>query len=330
MNGLLVSSLAGMGPMVFYAWLLYYLDRYEKEPLRLLLGVFLWGAVIAAGSAFMINSITSRGIYLLTQSEQSAQLTVSTLIAPLAEETLKGAAVLLVFLIFRSEFDSPLDGIIYAGITALGFAATENIWYIHQFGFLQNGYRGIADLTVIRSLLIGWQHPFYTAFIGLGLALSRNAQRTAGEWLFPLLGWLFAIAFHLSHNLLASLTSSQGYFGLIAIWDWSGYVGLMALILALIKREQSWMREYLSEEVEGGLINPNQFRTACSAARQTFTYLKSLIRGNYDLERRFFQGCGNLMHKKRQLSKNGDHLEVIFEIQRLRSEIGMLSAALQE
>ena len=48
------------------------------------------------------------------------------MIAPIIEESLKGLAVLLVFLLFRKEFDSILDGIVYAAITALGFAATEN------------------------------------------------------------------------------------------------------------------------------------------------------------------------------------------------------------
>ena len=329
MSGLALSALAGVLPMVLYAWLLYYLDRYEKEPLRLLLGVFSWGAVIAAGSAFFINSISSLGIYLLTGNDLATQLTVTTLIAPVAEETLKGVAVLLVFLMFRTEFDSPLDGIVYAGITALGFAASENIWYIHQFGYLQNGYQGIADLAIVRNLLVGWQHPFYTAFIGLGFALSRGSRKPVLQWLYPILGWLVAIIFHLSHNLIINLTSRQGYFGFTAIWDWSGYVGLMVLILALIKREQSWMGDYLSSEVNSGLISPAQYQTACSARRQSLVFLKSLVQGNYRLQRLFYQSCGNLMHKKRQLAKNGDQLGEVLEIQRLRSELGSLAAALK-
>jgi len=165
--GFLISALAGIIPMLIYAWFLYMLDRYEKEPMKLLLGAFTWGAVVAAGSAYLINTLSSIGIYMITQSDFASKLTVSTLVAPVVEETLKGAAVLIVYLIFRSEFDSPLDGIIYGGVTALGFAATENIWYIHKLGFLESGWQGLLDLTLIRVFLVGWQHPFYTAFIGL-------------------------------------------------------------------------------------------------------------------------------------------------------------------
>lgn len=329
MNGLLLSFLAGVVPMAFYAWLLYYLDRYEKEPLRLLLGVFSWGAVIAASGAFLINSISSLGIFLLTQSQLAAQLTVTTAIAPVVEESLKGAAVLLVFLVYRSEFDSPLDGIIYAGITALGFGATENIWYIHQFGFLQNGYQGIIDLTIVRSLLVGWQHPFYSAFIGLGFAYSRSSRKPALKWSLPFLGWLLAIILHISHNLISSLTAQYGYFGFLAAWDWSGYLGLTALILILIKREQGWMKEYLASEVECGLISQQQYQTACSAVKQSLVFLRSLSQGLFNQQRRFYQSCGNLMHKKRQLARDGDQLGEVLEIQRLRSEISSLAAALQ-
>ncbi|MCJ7734307.1 MAG: PrsW family intramembrane metalloprotease, partial [Anaerolineales bacterium] len=237
MLGLLVSILAGVVPMAFYAWILYYLDRYEKEPLKLLLGVFTWGAVIAAGTAFFINTFSSSGLYLLTQSEFATQLTISTLVAPVVEETLKGTAVLMVYLIFRSEFDSPLDGLVYGGITALGFAATENAWYIHQFGFMKNGWKGLLDLAIIRSILVGWQHPFYTAFIGLGFAFARRVKEPVWRWILPLAGWSIAVFSHLLHNLFAGLLHSEAGFVFATIWDWSGYLGLLLLIYLLIKRE---------------------------------------------------------------------------------------------
>ena len=94
--GLFVSFLAGFIPMLLYAWFLYFLDRYEKEPFKILLGVFSWGAIIAAGTAYIINSVTSMGVYLVTQSEYATQLTISTMVAPVVEETLKGPAVFIV------------------------------------------------------------------------------------------------------------------------------------------------------------------------------------------------------------------------------------------
>lgn len=324
--GLLVSVLAGVFPMLFYAWFLYYLDRYEKEPLPLLAGVFSWGALIAAGAAFLINSFGSMGIYLITKSAQATQITVSTLIAPIVEETLKGMAVFLIYILYKSEFDSPLDGLVYSGITALGFAATENIWYIHQLGYLENSWQGVVDLTLVRVILVGWQHPFYTAFTGLGFALSRRSLKTIWKWLFPLIGWTAAVVFHLIHNLLAIVVgTTEGWF-LSTIWDWSGYLGLLILILLLIRREQSWMRKYLRPDLKENLISMDQYQIICSAWRQSLAFIRALFQGNYRQTRRFYQLCGEYMHKRRQLLRHGDELGSALEIKRLRSTITLLAA----
>src|SRR3989304_2770005 len=123
---LLVSLIFGFAPMFLFAAFVYWLDRYEKEPHILLGATFFWGAAIAAGGAFLINTIFGIGIYLFTGSEAASEIGTASIIAPIVEEFLKGLAVAIVFFMFRKEFDSILDGIIYGGIAALGFAATEN------------------------------------------------------------------------------------------------------------------------------------------------------------------------------------------------------------
>ena len=60
--GLSLSIFFGFAPVLFFAWIVYWLDRYEKEPGILLGGVFVWGAVIAAGAAFMINTTLGLGV----------------------------------------------------------------------------------------------------------------------------------------------------------------------------------------------------------------------------------------------------------------------------
>ena len=323
--GLFVSFLAGFIPMLLYAWFLYFLDRYEKEPFKILLGVFSWGAIIAAGTAYIINSVTSMGVYLVTQSEYATQLTISTMVAPVVEETLKGAAVFIVYLLFQSEFDSPLDGVIFGGITALGFAATENTWYIHQLGFLENDWSGLLDLTIIRAFQVGWQHPFYTAFIGLGFAISIRAKENIWKWLAPLAGWVIAVILHFLHNLFSSVFSTQAGMLFSTFWDWTGYMGLFLLILLLIKREQDWMKKYLVNEHELKILTSEQYKIACSAWIQSIEFIKARTRGNYKYIRNFYQSCGDLMHKKRQLIQHGDELGTSLEIQRLRSELATLS-----
>jgi len=324
MSGFLLSIAAGILPMLLYAWFLYYLDRYEKEPFLLLLSMFSWGALIAAGAAFLINSFTSLGIYFITQNQLASQIATSMLVAPLVEETLKGSAILLVYLLFKPEFDSPLDGIVYGGIAGLGFAASENAWYIHQFGYQQTGLRGIFEIAFVRVILVGWQHPFYTAFTGLGLALSRQSKQEFWRWSLPFLGWSFAVAFHTLHNLFASLSSSTPGMVLNLAWDWTGYLGLLVLILLLIKREQKWMKEYLAPVRDEGLIHPAQYQIACSAWRQGFALLEGIFQGNARYVKRFYQACGDLMHKLRQNGNRPGDSAAYNYINQLKTEIEWL------
>src|SRR5437867_4277693 len=128
--GIGLSVLFGIGPMALYAILLTFFDRYEKEPPLLLFGVFMWGMIVAAGAALILNTVFGIGLFLATGSQTAADLGAAVLSAPLVEETVKGLAVFAVFLYFYQEFDSVLDGIIYGSLVGFGFAAAENVNYI--------------------------------------------------------------------------------------------------------------------------------------------------------------------------------------------------------
>ncbi len=186
--GLLISVALSFGITFFYALIIYWLDRYEKEPKRLLIGVFLWGAVVAIIGAILAEMVFAVGTFLFTRSETLSEGLTGSIAAPLVEETLKGLAVLLVFLIFRSEFDSILDGIVYAGITALGFAAIENALYAYGFGYREHGMEGMYAVLFVRGILGGWDHPMWTAFTGIGLAAARLTRNTAAKLTAPMGG----------------------------------------------------------------------------------------------------------------------------------------------
>lgn len=326
--GLFLSIFFGFVPMFIFAAFAYWLDRYEKEPRLLLGGVFIWGAVIAAGVAFVVNTGLGMGVYLFTQSDAATELTTGSLIAPVVEETLKGLGVLLVFLIFRREFDSILDGIIYAGIVAMGFAATENVFYIYNYGYLEDGMSGLFGLVFIRVLLVGWQHPFYTAFIGIGLAVARMNRNTLVKVAAPLIGWFVAVSTHALHNTMASLL--QGVVGrnIGLAWDWAGWLFMFLFIVYMIDREQKTLSSHLSEEVGLGVISNQQYQIACSARSQTNARFEALSRGQYRDTARFYQLCGELSHKKDQFARLGDEGGNQRIIHALRTELSDLSVRL--
>ncbi len=324
-SGIILSLLFGFVPMLVFAYVIYWVDRYEKEPVALLGGVFLWGAIIAAGAAFIFNSFLGLGIYMFSGSQAFTELSTASVFAPIIEESLKGMACLLVFLFFRREFDSILDGIVYAAITAIGFAATENVYYIYTYGFQQEGINGILYMFFVRVILVGWQHPFYTAFTGIGLAVSRLSRNTSIKIIAPLIGWGIAVFTHSLHNIISTLFQGLESLVIGVIFDWSGWIAMLIFIIWALYREQKWIITQLREEVTHGVITPAQYKIACSAWAQATTRIKALFAGKYRLIDRFYLLTAELAFKKHQVSNLGEQGLVQPEIDHLRNELVQMS-----
>jgi len=328
--GLIASGFIGFATALLFAYILYWLDRYEKEPLLLLGGVFIWGAVIAAGSAFIINTTLGLGIFVITNSSFASDFATGSLVAPLVEETLKGLAVLAVFLVFRREFDSVLDGIIYAGVAALGFAATENTYYIYTYGFQESGWSGLLSLSFIRVILVGWQHPFYTAFFGIGLATARLNRNWFVKIIAPLLGLSVGMFAHAFHNTMAVfLPGGWGGLAIGAALDWTGWLFMLGIIIWATWREHQVLKKYLVTEVQARTITPAHFRTASSACLQMFARIAALFTGKYLKTARFYQVCGEYAHKRRQFAGLGDEGGNVAIINKLRTEMAQLAPFVQ-
>jgi RsiW-degrading membrane proteinase PrsW (M82 family) len=310
----------GFVPMFMSAVLINWLDRYEKEPKILLGAAFLWGAVIAAGGAFILNTAFGIGIYALTGSEGTAEFGTASIVAPIIEEGLKGMAVLIVFLLFRREFDSVLDGIVYAAITAMGFAAVENTLYIYRNGYLENSWEGFWTLVVIRVLLVGWMHPFFTSFTGIGLAIARMSRNTLVKLIAVPAGYSVAVLAHAFHNTFSTLLGGAGGFFVGLIADYFGYVCMLSFIIWMVLRERNVLREQLKEEVANGAISQKQYNTAISFFR-TGVELAALTSGTYFATIQFYQLLGELAHKKEQFAQLGDEGGNARIIEKLRAEL---------
>lgn len=322
----LLAVVLSFVPALLCAWTVYSLDWYEKEPRVLLGAVFFWGAVVAIVGAVVAQTALEGAVHVATGSEEVSDLAGATLFAPLTEESLKGFAVLLVFLFLRREFDSLLDGIVYAGVTALGFAATENVFYI--WGAASEG--GMEQFWTVFALRVGlgaWDHPFYTAFIGIGLAVSRLSRSTLMRWLAPPVGWVAAVSAHSLHNTLATLSEqTPELFGLMLLTDWSGWFLISLLIFWSIRREGRLLRTHLAEEVEQGRLTHAQYRTAGSTWAQALARVGAFASGRLDATRRLYRVCGELAHKKHQLTCLGEEDCNTALVEALRAELATLSA----
>ncbi|KOT31238.1 membrane protein [Streptomyces caelestis] len=219
-----------------------WLDRVEPGPWRNLLFSFAWGACAAALMAIVANSFATRWIATATADPTGADTLGSTVIAPVVEESAKAAAVLLVFLFRRRDFTGILDGVVIAGVTATGFAFTENILYLGTaFGTDRlTGDSGIASVTAatffVRIVMSPFAHPLFTVLTGIGFgaaALSTDRQRVR-RVLLPLGGLLLAMGVHALWNG----SSTLGRYGFLVV-----YAAFMVPVFGLLTWLVVWTRQ---------------------------------------------------------------------------------------
>jgi len=319
----IVALLMAFVPAFLFSWFIYWLDRYEKEPKLLLFGAFFWGSFVSIIGALIVSLIFNAGFFIIIQEETLAEIAGGSITAPIVEEFWKGLAVLMIFLLFRREFDSILDGIVYGAIVGLGFAATENVLYfLGQYS--EGGWEGMLTNILIRVGLFAWVHPFCTAFTGIGFAVSRINRNPLIKFLAPIVGYGLAIFAHSFHNTSLVFVTGLGSLGLIILAEWFGWLMFFGFIVWMISHEQGLLKTHLKEEQANGLITQGQYKTAVSFF-QFGTRLASLGDGTYRSTSRFYQVCGELAHKKEQLAKHGDEGGNASIIASLRMELALLS-----
>jgi protease PrsW len=310
-------------PAFLFSWFIYWLDRYEKEPRWLLIMAFVWGGFVAVIGAIIGSIILDVGFMVVLQDETLTDIASGSITAPFVEEFWKGLAVLAVVLIFRKEFDSILDGIVYGAIAGLGFAATENVLYFLS-QYADGGWAAMLSNFTLRVGVFAWGHPFYTAFTGLGFALARMNRNVLVKIIAPIIGYFLAVFAHSFHNTSLIFVSGLGSLVLIVLVEWAGWIIFLGFIGWMVRHEQGLLKRHLREEVANGLLTENQYRTAVSFF-QFSARLAALSDGVYRATSRFYQVCGELAHKKEQLIKFGDERGNTAIVTNLRNELTLLA-----
>jgi RsiW-degrading membrane proteinase PrsW (M82 family) len=199
-SAFLLCGILALVPLVICLLGLRWIDRWDPEPRGALLFAFLWGAGASVAVTLLLGSYV---VELLGEAltTTSPEVIGPVLQAPLVEEFAKGLGVLILVYTRRSHFDGPVDGIVYAGTVAAGFAFTENILYFGS-AVVESGTAGaLVSVFILRGLFSPFAHVMFTSLLGfvLGLALSRGGGngRILGAFV---VGLLPAMAGHMLWN----------------------------------------------------------------------------------------------------------------------------------
>ena len=305
LRALWLSATAALLPAIGYSLLVVALDRHEREPWRVLLGAFGWGATVATLFSLLANTAAGGLLGAAYGPETGAFLAIG-LGAPVIEETFKGIALLGLLVMFRDEFDNILDGLVYGALIGLGFAMTENILYLGQ-AYLTGGAAGLSELFVAREIFGGFGHALYTATTGVTVGWLRGRHgRGRLRFLVPPFGWSLAVLQHFLWNTGALvLAERQGRdFALwqlvmleAALFILPGLIVLYSIAAIARGRELRIIREQLAEEVGKGMLTPGEYEILAEPAARRRVSLAAWRRGGPRLwaaQQQFFQAAAEL------------------------------------
>lgn len=178
---LLALSIA---PGIAICCYIYAKDRYNQEPLGLLIRCFFLGVL----SAVMAVFIEAWGVGLLNRwiPEKTIihLLIESFIVVALTEEWCK-YFMLKRYPYRQAAFDEPFDGIVYSVMVSMGFATIENVGYVMQYGV------GTGILRMFLSV------PAHGAFaVLMGYFMGKAKMDTVNENSYFVKGLMSATLFH--------------------------------------------------------------------------------------------------------------------------------------
>lgn len=177
---LLLSALVPVFLIIIY---IYVKDKYEKEPKRLLLTAFLLGAIISIIITSLIYYVFDWVLPLDNHTSVTEQFIKAFFVVALTEEFSK-YVIVRYFAQTRKAFNEAFDGIVYAVMVSMGFAATENIFYVFESGF---------ETAFLRAITAIPAHATFGILMGYFMGKAKFSKN---KIVLNLSGLLLAIIFH--------------------------------------------------------------------------------------------------------------------------------------
>ncbi len=180
---LFALALAPALTIVFY---IYLKDKYEREPIKLLLKNFALGASASIIITVVFGTI-GKLIYPITDPLSIFQQFIKAFILVALVEEFSKYIIVRYVAQKNKEFNEPFDGIVYAVMVSMGFAALENVLYVVQFG-MENG--------IIRAFTAVPAHATFGILMGYYMGKAKFAKTRKETIRLNLTGLIIAVAFH--------------------------------------------------------------------------------------------------------------------------------------
>ena len=291
------ATLVGAGVLQTVVYLLFIraIDLYEREELRYVIPVFLWGLTVAVVISLFFNTLVAVTLSTVVDVQVADTLT-AVFVAPVVEECSKGLALLIAFAVASVvslrkggiEFSGVMDGIVYGSAVGFGFAIAEDILYGYQLG---------EEIFLLRRIFGGFGHAAFTSLTGIGIGLIPWVRSRALKVILPILGLACAILLHATFNITATLFGPLAYVVLLVV-----LFSYLLLIFIWLAVERRTIRQELRDEVAAGTINAREYAILPTYFARTFYYLGLIFSGRigeWRRARKIHEAAVNLAFTKR-------------------------------
>lgn len=193
-----------LAPVLAVGLYFYCRDRYEKEPLSMLLTAFFGGMAVIL-PVMAVEMVILAFVVGPAEPPLLKAFLQAFFEAGLIEESAKFSAfVLLIYR--RREFNEPYDGILYSVMVALGFAFLENVLYVsrHETELM------IYAAGTIRAFAAIFGHVLFGAVMGYYFSRTKFAAEPGKKKVFLLKGLFIPVLMHGFYNFVVFYYTALG------------------------------------------------------------------------------------------------------------------------
>ena len=187
MNDFYVTVPAAIIPSLLLLWYFYSKDKYPEPP-HVLFTTFFLGILtiipVLCVALPMLFFVANR-----LENPYAYGIAIGCLSAGIPEELFK-FTVLFYYCMRHSEFDEPMDGLVYGVTASLGFATLENILYVTNGGL---------SMAIGRALTAVPMHASVGAIMGYYCGRARFSPASRGRLL--LLAWFVPMLLHSLYDI---------------------------------------------------------------------------------------------------------------------------------
>lgn len=200
-------------PVFLVVFYIYLKDKYEKEPKRIMLFNFMFGAILSIIITTILYVIIDIPLPLHDKTSVFEQFIKAFFVVGLTEEFSK-YIIVRYYAQPHDDFNEAFDGIVYAVMVSMGFAATENIMYVFQGGI---------ETAVIRAFSAVPAHATFAILMGYYMGKAKFSNNRV---VLNLTGLFLAALFHGSYDFFLFIDFIPG------IWIGAFISLLIGIILA--------------------------------------------------------------------------------------------------